>query len=466
MIARVASIVYRDGSDTSLAVAAKNELTQQLFTKTMVLQVWRPEHERPGRHFVYTTRYTRFFVRLLDQLDDRVGLEALAKRVRRKPAEYFEHAAVWNDICQAYLRILRAHGQVPLGHETAIFSGISHEDYLRRKDILEAWCHDPSTEHPTLEALQEAIELKKVNSGLMKAGVIDDLIGDAYAYLYDTVGRTLWTKQEAEEADTKREEVSKATERPTTLAPSPAPERNPMMNLSHLMNVDGASEPPSSASASQSALPVQPIPTPALIHTLSGSVPTSAEAAPAPRRKVGVGRREIRVSAEACVARTAATGSATPGSAMRRGSADAGQDGSRIRPKSEVQVIIEMRRPAKTSTIEASSVDDDADDESELSDVDEDVVAQGMGVRPLFPGLMRETDVLASHPVSEAEEEEDEGGEEEQGDEEDEHGDGDGGEDQDINMADDDIEGVAEDEESEGEEPTYHTPMSASGSIH
>jgi len=234
------------------------------------------------------------------------------------------------------------------------------------------------------------------------------------------------------------------------------------MDLYHLMNVDGTSEPPSSSLSTQTTATVHPKSIAVTAQQPGGGTATPAESAPAPRRKIGVGRREIRLCAEACVAKAATAATANTGSVIRRGSAE-------VRPKSEVQIIIETRRPAKSSTPEAGSVDDDADDESELSDVDEEVVAQGMTVRPLFPGLMKETDVLFSHPASEAEEEEeeeedeDEDGEDvdEQMEEENEHGDD--GEDQDITMGDEHVEGVAEDDESEGEEPTYHTPLSLMG---
>lgn len=87
------------------AMGAKHELSQQIFTKTMAIQVWKPEFERTGRHFVYTTRYSRFFLQLLIQLNDRTSLEALAKRVRKKPHEFYEHTKLWQEICLAYLRV-------------------------------------------------------------------------------------------------------------------------------------------------------------------------------------------------------------------------------------------------------------------------------------------------------------------------------------------------------------------------
>jgi len=84
IIARAAHILYDDGKELVQAHAAKHELTQTIFTKTMAVQVWKPEYERPGRHFVYTLRYTKFFIELLDTTDDKPNFEALARRVRRK----------------------------------------------------------------------------------------------------------------------------------------------------------------------------------------------------------------------------------------------------------------------------------------------------------------------------------------------------------------------------------------------
>ncbi|THY10428.1 hypothetical protein D6D01_09275 [Aureobasidium pullulans] len=361
MIYRTAAILYRDGSQESYCVAAKHELMQQMFTKTMMMNVWKPENERPGRHFVYTTRYADMFIRILEFLEDRPLLDALARRARKKTGEFFEHGNLWQYLCTAYLKVLRRHGHIPIAQETAIFSGINHEDFLRRKDYLETWCQDPTNiSHPVLETMQEVVELKKINGGLMKAATIDDLIGDAYAYLYDTVGRRLWVAEEARDEEIKREELAK--EQAATPSASMS-ERNPMMNLSHLMNGDGATEPS--------------IKLPGLLVTASGldgtATPPTGDQVPAQsRRKIGVGRREVRLCADACIAKIGA-GTTTPAA------------NEPARPRQEVSVVIETRRSqsklAEQSGVDtaegsvAGSIHDSADDESdsELSDIDEDV---------------------------------------------------------------------------------------------
>lgn len=80
------------------------ELTQ-IFTKTMTIQVWKPENERVGRHFVYMTRYVHFFLQLLFELQDSAGIEAIGRQIRRKPGKFFRHGALWHDTCMTHLTV-------------------------------------------------------------------------------------------------------------------------------------------------------------------------------------------------------------------------------------------------------------------------------------------------------------------------------------------------------------------------
>ncbi|KAK3050845.1 Histone transcription regulator 3 [Extremus antarcticus] len=362
MIHRAARIVYDDSDDHAVsqdmcAKAAKLELTKQMFTKTMVLNVWRPDSERAGRHFVYTARYTRFFVQILEQLKDRSNLEMLARRVRRRPHEIFEHSIIWQEICQSYLRLLRNYAMLQEGLETSTFSNSTYDEFLARKDPLEKWMQAQEVgTSSALDVLREVQELKKINAGLTRPSPIDDLIGDAYAYLFNTVGRQLLDEQQR----VKREEEAS---RPAPIAASPP--RNPMMSLTHLMNVDGTSE-----AAATAALP-QPAAS-SLLHP---------DQAPA-RRKIGVGRREIRTCAEASSQKAASSASKLPITYPR------------------VQVVIDTSAvhagDISAATSAPGSIHDSADDESELSELEEEADDEGNGGTPIdeearprmmFPGL-------------------------------------------------------------------------------
>ncbi|KAE9968819.1 hypothetical protein BLS_005651 [Venturia inaequalis] len=264
MTMRSAHLIYDDDPENPVsAMEVRHELTQQMFTKTMVLQVWRPENERSGRHFVYTSRYVRFFVRVLVQLKDRENLEMLAKRLRRKLHEFFEHTKLWQETCQAYLKMLRRAGEIPEGHEDAVFKSLNHEEFAQRSKKLEMWCHNPDNESTTRDILQEVIELKKLNNGLMKPTLIDDLLGDTYAKLYEE------TAAEVDKIDLNKPE------------PPPTPAQHKPMALTSVMNMDGAADGPAG-----------PFP-------ISFNAPTP-EHVPKPRAK-GVGRRELQRRAEAAV---------------------------------------------------------------------------------------------------------------------------------------------------------------------
>lgn len=391
MVNRAARIVYKDSdsradptdpSQNLGAIGAKHELTQQMFTKTMVLQVWRPDSERAGRHFVYTASYTRFLVTILEQLKDRSNLEQLARRVRRRPHDVFEHSQVWQEICYAYLRLLRNHANLPEGLETSTFSNIAYDDFLARKEPLEKWMQTQDTGvAKALDCLREVQELKKINQSLMKPGPIDDLIGDAYAHLFNIWGNKLYD----EERRIKQEEEAK---RPP---PVTSPPRNPMMSLTHLMNVDGANGAKIVAPPPPAALPPDPV---------------------SARRKIGVGRREIRTMAEACFQKPAAA--AAPLSSSKA---------TASYPR--VQVVIDSSRDMagdiSAATSAPGSIHDSADDESELSELEEEgdeesnsptVPNEDSKPRPMFPGLASH---LESRATSEGVEETGEQGEGEDG---------------------------------------------------
>lgn len=355
MTFRAATVIYEDSDrDYIGAMGSKHELTQQMFTKTMQMQVWKPENERPGRHFVYTSRYLRFFVGILVQTKDRQNLEALVRRLRRKPHEFFDHTRLWQETCLAYLKLLRQAGQVPEGYEDHVFKSMNHEDFSTKSAKLEAWCYSPTTSSTTLEILRDVIELKKLNNGLMKPTLIDDLLCDTYAKLYEDAG--------------------------------PLSDQAPAPN--GISNVDGVAEstpqPPINLQFQPSYQPGQPNQEP---HV------------PRPRAK-GVGRRELQRKAEAAVNRPVA---ATVASIAPRP----------LNGDQTIQVVIPSHRPSLEGSIPSAgasgggntgglsvpavasvqavehsvpgSLHDSADDESgsELSELDEEPTPP----RLMFPGL-------------------------------------------------------------------------------
>jgi tetratricopeptide (TPR) repeat protein len=293
IIARSAHILYEGGAEPMLAHAAKHELSQTIFTKTMAVQVWKPEYERPGRHFVYTLRYTKFFVDLLDTTGDKANFEALARRVRRKQTDFFEHTKLWQDLCSRYLRMLRRTGGVNEGQEDSAFKSVNQDDFSALAARMEAWCQNPSTQHPVLDVLRDAIELKRLNNGLMKPTSIDDLIGDSYAMLYTTIGPTLppLPSEQQQQPPIPPPLSGTVTSQPPT---------NPLSVASLMqVQVDGTAEAHSIPFTMYHPNQLHPPQPPSLPQA-----PSQPEQPAKPRAKA-VGKREIQRRAEACVQKLA-----------------------------------------------------------------------------------------------------------------------------------------------------------------
>ncbi|KAF1836922.1 hypothetical protein BDW02DRAFT_544911 [Decorospora gaudefroyi] len=419
IIARSAHTIYDEAKDATVAQAAKQEMMQQMFTKTMAVQVWKPENERPGRHFVYTTRYTKFFVELLGITGDKPNFEALAKRVRRKQTDFFEHQKLWQDLCSRYLKLLRKIGNIPDGQEDSAFKCVNHDEFNTLALRLEAWCQNPATQHSILDVLRDAIELKRLNNGMMKPFLIDDLIGDTYAMLYTLIGPTLPPVHSEQQ---QQQSAQPAQPRPAPFAVTAT--STSAVPVSSLMQVqvdgttDGKSVPPSNMYQSNQQQSQHPPSMPQL-----PSMQSQPEQAPKSRAKA-VGRREIARRAEACIQKAANPAPPTtsmpirspppvnatlPSITARTASPDksAQPTGTAATSTStaHLQASLDKNTAEEPERSAPTSVHDDADDESELSELDEEEVEEinqkvqnddlrrsasiaALSSKPLFPGLV------------------------------------------------------------------------------
>ena len=418
IIARAAHVIYDDQQDIAGALGAKHEFTQQIFTKTMTLQVWKPEHERAGRHFVYTSRYVLFFVSLLNQLNDRTSMDQLVRRIRRKPGDYLNHQQVWEQVITNYVGLLRRVAKIPNGHEDSLFRTMDHDEFLSNAGKLESHAHDPETSNTVLDILRDAIELKKLNNSLMKGALIDDLIVDCYALLYQSFVATL-----------PAEERAGLTVHPEgkniDLEPIPQGVNRERMKLGNILTAqaDGNAESPCPGEASKSQ-PTQVM--------SSVAIPAMPAPPPKPTRPKIVTRREVQRKAEGLIVRPPPIKTPTllkhtifprhsgmidvarPSNKHDRPSSIADQQsgpvGLGLGPVEGSRIATLVREDAEDGTGSAESsrpgsVHDSADDESELSELEEVENALDDEVKEnaedgtnvtfrqalLFPGLMKKS---------------------------------------------------------------------------
>ncbi|TVY55701.1 Histone transcription regulator 3-like protein [Lachnellula cervina] len=356
MIARYANIIYDESSqDYAQATAARNEFRESIFTKTMHIQVWKPDAERPGRHCVYMERYVKYMTRLLSLLNDKLNMEQLAKRVKKKSNDFQKFNNVWNDVCSTYLRLIRKAGNIPLNMDE-VFKSIPHDEFDILSERLTTWIADPNMDHPALEALRETLELKKVNGNQMKPAPIDDLINDAWAVLYTQIAKTL---------------------------PGPDP------SALEAAQIDGGE-------AGPAPKPTGPMSLNNLVMDMNGTqinVPLTLAVSDPRSRKIGISRREVLRRAELAINRISESSRTTVPSQPRSGSSKHIL-GSSVDPETAARSgttprveIPAMRSSEKRDDSSApGSLHDSADDESDLSDVPD---MEDVEPASIFPNLMK-----------------------------------------------------------------------------
>ncbi|KAG9247599.1 hypothetical protein BJ878DRAFT_161787 [Calycina marina] len=376
MVWRVANILFDPQShDYTQAGAALREFRESMFTKTMHINVWKPDYERPGRHCVYMERYVRFMMNILFILNDKANMEALCKRVRKKSNDFQNFAKIWTDCCTTYLKLIRRIAEIPLNMDEA-FKAVSPEEFAEISERIDIWISNPAINSPALDALREASELKKTNSNQIKPAPIDDLINDAWAVLF---------LEQAKKGPVKEDPSGSLTHAqldggiPVPVFPRPM--ATGPMSLNNVLEMD----------------PQQPPLTPSL---------PPAEVS-RPRKQNGILRREVLRRAEAAVTRLAmehlqrlvgpreprsvgvapvselVLGSNAPPTETRKNGMT---DNALLDGKRKKNGNGNGSGKVSKAASRRQSLDDDADDESDLSDVpDIDDSVQDM----LFPNLMR-----------------------------------------------------------------------------
>ncbi|KAG4437952.1 hypothetical protein IFR05_006576 [Cadophora sp. M221] len=271
IVVRVAHILYDEANPNfDMANAARSELKDSIFTKTMHIQVWKSDAERPGRHCVYMERYVKFMVKLLVITNDKASLEMLVKRVRKKNNDFHRFDKVWADCCLAYVRLIRRQAEIPASIDDT-FKSESHDDFENLSTRLDKWLEDPRIAQPIKDAFKEVNDLKKLNGTAMKSTPIDDLISDIWATLHIQIAKTLPDPDQGSLANAQLDGTGESA------AGMPSMRHMGPMSLNNLvMDMNGTQIP----------VPV----------TFAGSEPSRA-------RKSGISRREVLKRAEQAYSR-------------------------------------------------------------------------------------------------------------------------------------------------------------------
>ncbi|POR38347.1 Histone transcription regulator 3 [Tolypocladium paradoxum] len=464
IVMRHAKILFEEvyttqGGDNFVeAKAAFTILKENMFTKTMVMNVWKCDAERPGRHHVFTEQYVRFMTRLLLIMKDRTNLELLLRRLRKKGADFYHFSDLWQTCCVAYLKLLRGAFDVRHANEE-VFKSLTNEEFEIISERITEWAAGDGPHIPALGCMKEAVELKKLNANLMKVAIIDDLINDCYAMIYIDVSDTL-PGLEPSKVIAERNHAKEVAAQLEAVAQADA---KPPSSLSSILNPPngqdtGSATPFEADKTEPSSRARRAVRRPDVLRKAEQAVVRAMEAPKSATTKSRVGSVSSKRGSQTPAAVVSDAGSEDddeegPDAQVRREAgegldeemrdAEAHEEagGDEVNDKSRV----EDREGHDT---EAGSIHDSADDESDLTDVPDDYddeVPPGL----LFPNLGRD-ETSGEEAGSESEGRDEDETEEEGGDDEAEEEDG--GEGDENDGEDDEAEEDEGDEEADNED--------------
>lgn len=205
MTTRIARFYQDDFQETQ---EAYKEMATLFTQKGSMLSIWRPDYERPGRHFVFASNYTIFYAKLLGALNNRETLEGLTKRVRKNSSGLYQHQLVWDFVCKTYVKVLRRAGDIPPAHEDQVIKNVSYDDFTLYSGRLETHLLKPENhDTPLFVLLREIYELRRLSMGMGKYQDVEDLLNDTYAKIYLEYVPTV-QKMVAQEAEVKANPMS------------------------------------------------------------------------------------------------------------------------------------------------------------------------------------------------------------------------------------------------------------------
>ncbi|EPS41660.1 hypothetical protein H072_4431 [Dactylellina haptotyla CBS 200.50] len=187
MTYRMARIMYDDIEDQD---KAHKELSTFFSHKNQLYTIWKPENERPGRHYVYVHQYLMFWIQMLGETNDKPTLEALVKKLKKQgPAGgCWKQPEVWDKVVITYAKVLRKVNNVGENMEVTVYENVTYDEFNTYSQKIEEHFEKPENQKGnTFELLKDTYDLKKLNTGQTKTVIIDDMLTDTYSLLYQEV---------------------------------------------------------------------------------------------------------------------------------------------------------------------------------------------------------------------------------------------------------------------------------------
>ncbi|EAZ63652.2 regulator of histone transcription, partial [Scheffersomyces stipitis CBS 6054] len=186
---RLATILFYEFDDVAEALEEMSSFVSLKATSKTLVSIWKPEQERPGKHFYYTFQYASFFIVLLTKKLDLISLISMLPKLRRSNSTMVKLYTSWESLCSSICKIIRASLDIDnsftfsdnflqaLSYQTFMFNSKSFLDAMEGKGV-------PKELEIHLCYLHAINDMKKFNNGFGPTSLIDDTIVGIFIRIY------------------------------------------------------------------------------------------------------------------------------------------------------------------------------------------------------------------------------------------------------------------------------------------
>ncbi|KAI3402854.2 HIR3 [Candida oxycetoniae] len=187
---RLSRVLYEQFDDVQGAIDIMSDFICLKSVNKQLVSIWKPEFERPGKHFLYTYQYIRFYIELLKRKKDINSLLVMMPKLRRSSSIMINLYNAWELLCSSSCRIIRTSFDLGDSFEftdnfinnlpfSIFLANTKHiSDAIQEKGI-------PKELEPHLCFLFASNDMRKSNNGYGPTSLIDDTFVSIYFKIYE-----------------------------------------------------------------------------------------------------------------------------------------------------------------------------------------------------------------------------------------------------------------------------------------
>ncbi|EDO15711.1 hypothetical protein Kpol_1000p22, partial [Vanderwaltozyma polyspora DSM 70294] len=194
---RIAKILHHDFNDINGALKEMDNLISLKSVNKNLVNIWKPDLERPGKHFVYTYQYIMFYIELLNDKKDYNSIGLAIKKIRRFSSGMAYVPEAIEQTISLYVQCIARELKFDEKYYTEhLLPSMNYQDFLKTSKMLVSSFKKSDYEDHLIESLSTSYQLKKGNNGIAFDGTCLSIY---FKYFYQPFAETIPKEQSTPE---------------------------------------------------------------------------------------------------------------------------------------------------------------------------------------------------------------------------------------------------------------------------